>query len=75
MWEKEKKNAGKEVFLENNIGKGENAGNQHFLLFFPHCFQKASLPESLIAGIVCKKVKKNKLCDPSVFQEHQSQEL
>ena len=24
------------------MGKGVNAGNQHFLLF-PHCFQKASL--------------------------------
>ena len=23
--------------FENNVGKGENAGNQHFLLF-PHCF-------------------------------------
>ena len=26
--------------VENIIGKGENAGNQHFLLF-PKCFQKA----------------------------------
>ena len=25
--------------VENNVGKGENAGYQHFLLF-PHCFQK-----------------------------------
>ena len=24
--------------VENNVGKGENAGYQHFLLF-PHCFQ------------------------------------
>ena len=23
--------------LENNVGKGKNAGNQHFLLF-PQCF-------------------------------------
>ena len=23
--------------FENTVGKGENAGNQHFLLF-PHCF-------------------------------------
>ena len=33
-----------EVFVsarvENNVGKGENAGNQHFLLF-PHCFHMA----------------------------------
>ena len=27
--------------LENNVGKEENAGYQHFLLF-PQCFQKAS---------------------------------
>ena len=26
---------------ENIVGKGENAGYQHFLLF-PQCFQKAS---------------------------------
>ena len=25
--------------LENIVGKGENAGNQHFLLF-PQCFQQ-----------------------------------
>ena len=27
----------KKKALENTVGKGENAGNQHFLLF-PHCF-------------------------------------
>ena len=27
--------------IENIVGKGENAGCQHFLLF-PQCFQKAS---------------------------------
>ena len=26
--------------IENTVGKGENAGYQHFLLF-PQCFQKA----------------------------------
>ena len=26
--------------VENTVGKGENAGDQHFLLF-PQCFQKA----------------------------------
>ena len=30
--------------VENIVGKGENAGWQHFLLF-PHCFQKASFPD------------------------------
>ena len=28
-------------WVENIVGKGENAGYQHFLLF-PQCFQKAS---------------------------------
>ena len=37
--------------VENNVGKGENAGYQHFLLF-PQCFQKASFPELLEVGIV-----------------------
>ena len=30
---------------ENIVGKGENAGHQHFLLF-PQCFQKASFSRS-----------------------------
>ena len=37
--------------LENIMGKGENAGYQHFLLF-PQCFQKTSYTGSLIVGIV-----------------------
>ena len=32
--------------VENIVGKGENAGYQHFLLF-PQCFQKASFSGSL----------------------------
>ena len=32
--------------LENTVGKGENAGKQHFLLF-PQCFQKSSVSGSL----------------------------
>ena len=32
--------------VENNVGKGENAGYQHFLLF-PQCFQKYSFSGSL----------------------------
>ena len=32
--------------VENIVGKGENAGYQHFILF-PQCFQKASFLESL----------------------------
>ena len=37
--------------VENIVGKGENAGYQHFLLF-PQCFQKASFSKSLKVGIV-----------------------
>ena len=31
-------------WVENIVGKGENAGYQHFLLF-PQCFQKAFIPD------------------------------
>ena len=41
--------------VENTVGKGENAGNQHFLLF-PLCFQKASYAGSLKVGIVWCRV-------------------
>ena len=37
--------------IENIVGKGENAGYQHFLLF-PQCFQKPSLSGVLKVGIV-----------------------
>ena len=37
--------------VENIVGKGENAGYQHFLLFL-QCFQKASVFGSLKVGIV-----------------------
>ena len=37
---------------ENIVGKGENAGNQHFLLF-PQYFQNLSSSGSLKVGIVC----------------------
>ena len=37
---------------ENIVGKGENAGYQHFLLF-PQCFQKASLHGLFKVGIMC----------------------
>ena len=37
--------------IENIVGKGENAGFQHFLLF-PQCFQKLSFPEVFKVGIV-----------------------
>ena len=36
--------------VENIVGKGENAGYQHFL-HFPLCFQKASFLGSLQVGI------------------------
>ena len=37
--------------VENIVGKGENAGYQHFLLF-PHFFQKAFKLGLLTGGIV-----------------------
>ena len=41
---------------ENIVGKGKNAGYQHFLLF-PQCFQKPSISGSLKVGIVWQRVK------------------
>ena len=41
--------------VENIVGKGKNAGYQHFLLF-PQCFQKASDTGSLKVGIVWERV-------------------
>ena len=42
--------------VENIVGKAENAGCQHFLLF-SQCFQKRSCPELFRKGIVWKRVK------------------
>ena len=41
--------------VENIVGKGENDGCQHFLLF-SQCFQKPSCPRSLKVGIVWERV-------------------
>ena len=38
-------------WVQNIVGKGENAGYQHFLLF-PQCFQKATFPGSSWACVV-----------------------
>ena len=40
------------VKKKNLVGKGENAGNQHFLLFPPSLSYKASLSGLLKLGIV-----------------------
>ena len=37
--------------VENLVGKGENSGYQHFLLF-PQCFQNASYTGFVIVGIM-----------------------
>ena len=42
--------------MENIVGKGENAGYQHFLLF-PQCLQKVLFSGSLKIGIVWYRVK------------------
>ena len=36
--------------VENIVGKGENAGYQHFILF-PQCFRKVTFSGSLKVGI------------------------
>ena len=42
--------------VENNVGKGENAGYQHFLLF-PQCFPKPPSLGSSKVGIMWLRVK------------------
>ena len=44
--------------VENIVGKGENAGYQHFLLF-SHCFKKASFPDMSKCIIVWEWVRYN----------------
>ena len=52
MWIKKLKfDLGRE---ENIVGKGANAGYQHFLLFSHNVFQRASFLGSLKAGIVLR---------------------
>ena len=43
--------------VENTIGKGENAGYQHFLLFL-HCFSKPSSLGPLKVGLCGKELTK-----------------
>ena len=43
--------------VENIVGKGENAGYQHFLLF-PQCFLKTSFVGSKRLGLCGKGAKK-----------------
>ena len=43
-------------WLENTVGKGENAGYQHFLLF-PYCFPKPSSLGPLKVRILDKEIK------------------
>ena len=45
--------------VENIVGKGENAGYQHFLLF-QQCLQKEPFSGSLGVGIVLERVMKDK---------------
>ena len=49
--------------VENFVGKGENAGNQHFLLF-QQCFHRAFFKGSLKGGIVGYRVNLMIFCDP-----------
>ena len=51
--------------VENNVGKGENAANQHFLIF-PQCFQKLSYTGSLKVGNVWQRVNMYKKLDTKI---------
>ena len=48
--------------VENNVGKGEIARNEQFLLF-PQCFQKACFSEASKEVLVWERVKHLKLQD------------
>ena len=48
--------------VENIVGKGENAGYQHFL-HFPQCFEKAFFPDTSKGVIVWERVN----CLPTVL--------
>ena len=50
--------------VENIVGKGENAGYQHFLLF-PQCFVKASFPDTPKGVIVWEWVNITVTCVPN----------
>ena len=41
--------------VENVVGKGENAGYQHFLLF-PQCFQKDTFSRAFKSGLCGKEL-------------------
>ena len=56
---------------ENIVGKGENAGYQHFLLF-PQCFQKASFPYTSKGVIVLEWVKSKVLSIHRAFARNKS---
>ena len=63
--------------LENIVGKGENAGDQHFLLF-PQCFQNASFSRSLKVGTLWQRVKSfadDKILALSKFQAFAKQQF
>ena len=47
--------------VENIVGKGENAGYQHFLLF-PQCFEKASFPYTSKGVFVWEWVRFGSFC-------------
>ena len=48
--------------VESVMGKGENAGHQHFLLF-QRCFQKLSVPGLLKVGTVGKGLRLKYQCE------------
>ena len=52
--------------VENNVGKGENAGNQHFLLY-TQCFEKASFTDTS-KGVIAWEWVNHKPVDELIVQ-------
>ena len=59
---------------ENIVGKGENAGYQHFLLFL-QCFQKASFKEVLNVRIAGKGLKALDSVSMTEFKEKATESI
>ena len=53
--------------VENTVGKGENAGYQHFLLLL-QCFQKLSFPEVFKVGLCGKELSLIVICKYFQFE-------
>ena len=60
--------------VQNIVGKGENAGYQHFLLF-TRCFLKSSVSGSVKVRILWYRVKETKKMKDKTFEKQRNMNL